>query len=218
FVGETNPLLVEGSRAVSVPYRWVQSVGDIVVLRYFPKRVSLRKGSAAPPVAAAAKWAREGLAPKPLFPPAPIAIAMVRPRRLARRTPSVRFEVFEIGRLHGHERIRPALLEQLTEQIRRDGYLRRPILVADRDFVILDGHHRLEALRALGARRIPAYLIDYFSDIVQLGTWPDAVVSVITKEEVIRRGRTGDLFPPKTSRHTMTISLEDRPTDLEDLK
>lgn len=45
FVGETNPLLVEGSRAVSVPYRWVQSVGDIVVLRHFPKRVSLRKTS-----------------------------------------------------------------------------------------------------------------------------------------------------------------------------
>ena len=143
---------------------------------------------------------------------------MVRPRRLARRTASVRFEVFEIGSLHGHERIRPALLEQLTEQIRRDGYLRRPILVADRDFVILDGHHRVEAVRALGARRIPAYLIDYFSDIVQLGIWPEAVVAVVTKEEVIRRGRTGDLFPPKTSRHTMTISLEDRPTDLEDLR
>jgi len=55
FIGETNPLLVEGSRAVSVPYRWVQSVGDIVVLRYFPKRVSLRKGAAPPPMAAAAK-------------------------------------------------------------------------------------------------------------------------------------------------------------------
>jgi len=44
FVGETNPLLVEGSKAVSVPYRWVQSVGDIVILKYFPKRVSLKKG------------------------------------------------------------------------------------------------------------------------------------------------------------------------------
>ncbi|TMA06453.1 MAG: photosystem reaction center subunit H [Methanobacteriota archaeon] len=55
FIGETNPLLVEGSRAVSVPYRWVQSVGDIVVLRYFPKRVSLRKGAAPAPMAAAAK-------------------------------------------------------------------------------------------------------------------------------------------------------------------
>ncbi|TLZ51615.1 MAG: photosystem reaction center subunit H [Methanobacteriota archaeon] len=43
FVQETNPLLVEGSRAVSVPYRWIQSVGDIVVLRYFPKRVSVKK-------------------------------------------------------------------------------------------------------------------------------------------------------------------------------
>lgn len=48
FVGETNPLLVEGSKAVSIPYRWVQSVGDVVLLRYFPKRVSLKKGSSAP--------------------------------------------------------------------------------------------------------------------------------------------------------------------------
>ncbi len=45
FVGETNPLLVEGSRAVSIPYRWVQSVGDVIILRYFPKRVSIKKGA-----------------------------------------------------------------------------------------------------------------------------------------------------------------------------
>jgi len=50
FVGETNPLLVEGSRAVSVPYRWIQSVGDIVILRYFPKRVTVKK--TAPAIAA----------------------------------------------------------------------------------------------------------------------------------------------------------------------
>ena len=137
---------------------------------------------------------------------------------MARRTRSVRFEVLEIGKLHGHERIRPGLLEELTRQIRRDGYLRRPILVADRDFVILDGHHRFEAIRALGAQRIPAYVVDYLSDVVQLSTWPDAVVSVVTKEDVIRRGRTGDLFPPKTSRHTLTIQLEDRPTDLDELR
>ena len=143
---------------------------------------------------------------------------MARQSRVPRRTPTVRFEVVEIGRLRGHERIRPSLLEQLTDQIRKDGYLRRPVLVADGDFVILDGHHRVEAVRALGARRIPAYLIDYFSDIVRLSIWPDAEVSVVTKEDVIRRGRTGDLFPPKTSRHTVTVLLEDRPTDLDDLR
>lgn len=48
FIAETNPALVDGGRAVSVPYRWVQSVGDVVILRYFPKRVTLRKGPGKP--------------------------------------------------------------------------------------------------------------------------------------------------------------------------
>ena len=43
FINETNPLLVEESKAVSVPFRWIQSVGDIIILRYFPKRVSSKK-------------------------------------------------------------------------------------------------------------------------------------------------------------------------------
>jgi len=43
FISGTNPLLVEGSRSVNVPYRWIQSTGDIVLLRYFPKRVTVRK-------------------------------------------------------------------------------------------------------------------------------------------------------------------------------
>ncbi len=43
FISGTNPLLVEESKSVSVPYRWVQSVADIVLLRYFPKRVTVRK-------------------------------------------------------------------------------------------------------------------------------------------------------------------------------
>ncbi len=39
FIGNPNPLLVEHSRPVSVPYRWIQSVGDVIVLKYFPKFV-----------------------------------------------------------------------------------------------------------------------------------------------------------------------------------
>ena len=142
---------------------------------------------------------------------------MSRPNPSARMTPTVRFALVDLSQLHGHEQIRATLLEQLTEQIKQDGYLKRPILVADRHFVVLDGHHRLEAVRLLGCNRIPAYLVDYKSDIVNLGTWPEAIVSTVTKDEVIRRGLTGDRFPPKTTRHTVTIPLEDRPTDLEDL-
>ncbi len=43
FVGDTNPLLVEDSRSVNIPYRWVNAVGDIIILRYFPKRVSVSR-------------------------------------------------------------------------------------------------------------------------------------------------------------------------------
>jgi len=39
YIGNPNPLLVEHSRSVSVPYRWIQHVGDIVILKYFPKFV-----------------------------------------------------------------------------------------------------------------------------------------------------------------------------------
>jgi len=141
------------------------------------------------------------------------------PRRkpASRTTSTVRFDVVEIHRLHPHERIRPSLLEELTERIRRDGHLKRPILVAERDLVILDGHHRVEAVRVLGCHRIPAYLVDYLSPAVEVGTWPGAAIASVTKEEVIRRGLAGDPFPPKTTRHSLTIPLEERPTDLEDL-
>lgn len=43
FVSGTNPLLVEGSKSVNVPFRWIGSIGDIVILKYFPKRVALKR-------------------------------------------------------------------------------------------------------------------------------------------------------------------------------
>jgi len=44
FINNTNPLLVEGSKPVNVPYRWISSIGDIVILKYFPKRVAVKRG------------------------------------------------------------------------------------------------------------------------------------------------------------------------------
>ena len=40
---KTNPTIVEGAMDVAVPYRWVNAVGDIVILSYFPERVFLEK-------------------------------------------------------------------------------------------------------------------------------------------------------------------------------
>ena len=36
FVKDTPDDLVEGSIHVAVPWRWVRSIGDVVILRWFP--------------------------------------------------------------------------------------------------------------------------------------------------------------------------------------
>ena len=40
FINDPNPLLVEDSRTILVPYRWIASVGDIILLKYFPSFVT----------------------------------------------------------------------------------------------------------------------------------------------------------------------------------
>ncbi|RLF49601.1 MAG: photosystem reaction center subunit H [Thermoplasmata archaeon] len=49
YVEKPNPLLVEGGINIAIPYRWVASIGDIVVLRYFPRyiRTGYGKGGVA---------------------------------------------------------------------------------------------------------------------------------------------------------------------------
>jgi len=43
LVTNTNPSLVEGSVDVAVPYRWVNAVGDIIILSNFPGKVATKK-------------------------------------------------------------------------------------------------------------------------------------------------------------------------------
>jgi sporulation protein YlmC with PRC-barrel domain len=60
FIDEPNEALVEGSRPINVPYRWVSAVNDVLLLRFFPKRVTTKRSVARPnPAAPAAAPARE---------------------------------------------------------------------------------------------------------------------------------------------------------------
>jgi len=42
LVSETNPDIVEEGHDVAVPWRWIQTVDNVVVLRYFPGRIKLK--------------------------------------------------------------------------------------------------------------------------------------------------------------------------------
>lgn len=42
FVVDVNPLLVDEGASIGIPFRWVQCIGDVVILHTFPRdRVEL---------------------------------------------------------------------------------------------------------------------------------------------------------------------------------
>lgn len=98
-----------------------------------------------------------------------------------------------------HEEVDGADVERLATEIRVQGLVREPIWVAEADGVILNGHHRYNALRKLGVRWIPTWLVDYSDPAMELGRWDAG--PPLDKAELIRHAREGSLFPPKTSRH-----------------
>jgi sporulation protein YlmC with PRC-barrel domain len=62
YIAEPNGLLVEGERSVNVPFRWVSAVSDVILLKYFPKRITVKK---APPPSRGAEAAPEPEARSP---------------------------------------------------------------------------------------------------------------------------------------------------------
>ena len=88
--------------------------------------------------------------------------------------------------------------------IKWGGY-NKPLLVDIRSKVILDGHHRFRIGEALGLKFLPAILIDYLSnDEISVDVWPGSGLETITKQQVIDMSLSGDLYPPKTSKHTIS--------------
>ena len=130
-------------------------------------------------------------------------------------TGGAEFALLPLSSLKGHERIDEASLTDLMVHIRRSRVLSDPIWVARGSSVILNGHHRVEALRRLGAERVAAWVLDYDSDLIHLERWHSG--PPIAKSEVVRRAEEGRPFPPKTTRHRLLLDLPARPTPLSEL-
>jgi len=126
------------------------------------------------------------------------------------------FRLVRLDALRKHEEVDAAALRSLTAEIRRDGELRCPVIVDGGSLVILDGHHRVSALRDLGCHVVPAYLVDYRDPRISVRPWrPDLPV---TKDDVVRAGYLERPFPPKTSRHEFSTPPQARPVPLAELR
>lgn len=109
--------------------------------------------------------------------------------------------------LKAHEQYVEARVVELLERFRRTGCVDYAVVVDRATGTVIDGHHRLEALRRLGAARVPVHLVDYQDPAIGVRCWREGEPAP-TKEEVIRRAAEGRLYPPKTTRHDFVRVLD----------
>lgn len=76
-----------------------------------------------------------------------------------------------IDEVYIHEETIPRLLAQLVSDIEHNGEVRNPIIVDSNTSVVLDGMHRVTALREMGCRYLPVCLVDYTSPKITVGCW-----------------------------------------------
>ena len=110
----------------------------------------------------------------------------------------------EIRKLNPHEQIIEENLKKLLTSLKVEKRLKEPIIVDEETKVILDGHHRAKAFSLLGIKEIPCKLVDYSSDAITVESHQNGN---ITKKDVIEKGLSDELFPPKTSKHRISHDL-----------
>jgi hypothetical protein len=125
------------------------------------------------------------------------------------------FGIVNVTTLVPHEQIIEDHLQELLETIWRDGVLRQPVIVDRASMVILDGHHRVSAMKKLSCPLIPAYLVDYSDPGIVVH--PRRADIPVDKESVVRTGLGGVPYPPLTSRHEWPCSPDCCPVALADL-
>jgi hypothetical protein len=102
-----------------------------------------------------------------------------------------------IAALRPTEAILPSRVREVMAMILEENAWTQPICIERTAHALLDGHHRLAAALELGLARVPVYVFDYAD--VELLSWRSHIAP--TRDEVIARARSGQLYPYKTTRH-----------------
>lgn len=82
-----------------------------------------------------------------------------------------RYNLIDINILRPHEQIDPIRLEEIKKQLIKDGIQREPIIIEGNHLIVLDGHHRIRALKDLGYSKVVAHKINYNDSDLILKTW-----------------------------------------------
>jgi len=121
-------------------------------------------------------------------------------------------KLVELGKLHIHEEIIPELLDQMVGEIKSSGVLRHPIIADMNTLVVLDGMHRVAALKKIKCRYIPACLVNYGSSKVKVGCWYRTVGGKVSTNALLDLLRQLEIKSDKASIAKAKRMLEGRKT------
>jgi hypothetical protein len=127
-------------------------------------------------------------------------------------TPELEMEIklVELDKLHIHEEIIPEMLENLVGKIKSDVEMKHPIIVDSKTMVVIDGMHRVAALKRLGCRYILVCLVDYMNPKVELWCWNRVIHGKIEEAQLLERFRSIGLTAEPTTEENAVKELGER--------
>jgi len=115
-------------------------------------------------------------------------------------------EITNIEKLKPLEKVFPNHLKNLSKMIFESKIIQTPIIADEKTGIVLDGSHRYVFFLQNGYIEVPVQFVNYNNENIRVGSMlihrhlVDEQNS-ISKNEVVKRGLSGDLFPPRTTRH-----------------
>lgn len=126
--------------------------------------------------------------------------------------------LIEVSTLLPHEEIKEKKLRKMIDLVKKRRGMHKPVLVDKETRTILDGHHRYNSALRLGLKFVPGIEVNYLEDdSIQVEPWPGKEQMEITKQSVLSMAKSGNLYPPKTSKHSISNEFPKQFFTIEEL-
>ena len=115
------------------------------------------------------------------------------------------FDLIELREILPHEDFSfDALLKLATFLSNHHSYQLPPLIIDKKSKVIIDGHHRYQALKKIGKRFAPCTLLDY-SDNRIIAFQENLRGNELNKSDIIKRATQKKLYPQKFTCHGVRL-------------
>jgi nicotinamide mononucleotide adenylyltransferase len=133
------------------------------------------------------------------------------------------FEIVSLNFLKPIEKIFSGHFENLESKILEDGEIRQPIIICRDTGAVLDGSHRFAFLMKHGFVEAPVMVVNYADESIFVGNrvchrFKHTDEKWLTKNKILQVAYSGELLPPRTTRHFFSVPKSPWPVKLNALK